>query len=47
MAATASLCEACGVRPYVTNRVLGAEPVNLCEECLAAVVSVLEDEADY
>jgi hypothetical protein len=42
-----SLCQACGVRPYVTIRVLDTEPVSLCEECLAGIIFVLEDEADY
>jgi hypothetical protein len=44
---TASLCQACGIGPYVTHRVLGTEPVGLCEECLADIIFVLEDEADY
>jgi hypothetical protein len=40
-----TLCDACGSRPYVSHVTLGDEPTALCNDCLAAIAGVLEDEA--
>lgn len=39
------LCENCHQHPGVTYVTLGDEPAFLCEECIAEILPVLEDEA--
>jgi hypothetical protein len=41
---TSEMCEACRKRPVAVVVKLGDEALGLCDECLAGVAGVIEDE---